>query len=237
MTFDFPPIGLDHSQYAKEGEEFAKDNDLWAFLYVLAGENSAQELTPVFKPELGVCYKVDGVDVPAERIRRLAEKGLLDVTGVVSFGSCSQCGSMRLLTVVRCPSCREQALSKAELIVHYECGHLASINEVIIPGSDQYRCPKCNKQMKRVGIDYGRPGLGFRCLSCHEVAQYPLVTLMCDQHHESKINEQELLVHPSYRLGRALQTMPRIINLLNSIKEEAHANEDRMPRLGPSERS
>jgi predicted RNA-binding Zn-ribbon protein involved in translation (DUF1610 family) len=207
-------------RFREAGEDFMHDNELWAFLYVLAGEEAVQELSPVYKPQIGVSYKVDSVDVPADRIRRLAEKGLLDVTGAVSFGSCPHCGSMNLMTAMRCPNCRKQTLSKSELIVHYGCGHLASINEILSPDSNEYTCPKCRKQMKRVGIDYGRPGLGFKCLSCHAVSQYPLLMLVCDHGHELKVDEQELIVYSVYRLGRALQTMPRIVSYLNAIKEE-----------------
>lgn len=218
---------LENSPTHSEGKrvEFMHDNELWGFLYVLAGEDPNQELTPLPESDLGITYRVDGVSVPADRIKRLAEKSLLDIAGVKSFASCPNCNSMRLLTMMKCPSCHKQTLSKSELVIHYECGHLAPLTEIMVPGTNDYICSKCGKRMKRVGIDYGRPGLGFRCLSCNEVSQYPQLALTCDHDHEFRIDEQELRVFPIYKLGRALQTMPRIIGFLSAIKEELSRNE------------
>jgi len=72
--------------------------------------------------------------------------------------------------------------------------------------------------MKRVGIDYGRPGLGYKCLGCGGVTQYPLLLSVCECGRELKADEIELRVFPTYRIGKALQTVPRTIGLLTSLK-------------------
>lgn len=225
MTYEVTRLQNSHSQPAGEKIEFMHDNELWGFLYVLAGEDPTQELTPHPESDLGITYRVDGVSVPADRIKRLAEKSLLDIAGVMSFACCPQCNSMRLLTMMKCPNCHKQTLSKSELVIHYECGHLAPLSEIMVPGTNDYVCSSCGKRMKRVGIDYGRPGLGFRCLSCGEVSQYPQLLLTCGHGHEFRIDEQELRVFPIYKLGKALQTMPRIMGFLTAIKEELARND------------
>jgi hypothetical protein len=210
------PKGLGIS--GKDRSDAMADNDLWGLLYILAGEDPNQELSPFPDKNIGMAYMVDGITVPEQRIKRLAEKNLLDIVNVVSFGCCPSCNGMHLSTIMRCPSCLKQSLSKVELVVHYECGHLAPLQEVAVPGSSEYACPNCSKKMKRVGIDYGRPGLGFRCLSCREVSQYPHLMLVCEKGHEFKIDEQELRVFPIYKVGEGLQTMPRIMSQLTAVK-------------------
>jgi len=158
------------------------------------------------------------VKVPADRIKHMADKNLLGIAGALSFASCPRCNSMHLNTIMRCPSCLRQSLSKIELVVHYECSHVAPLQEVTVPGSGEYVCPKCGKKMKRVGIDYGRPGLGFKCLSCGEVSQYPSLMLLCEEGHDFKIDRQELRIFPIYRLGEALRTMPRMMTHLTETK-------------------
>lgn len=79
--------------------------------------------------------------------------------------------------------------------------------------------------MKRVGIDYGRPGLGFTCPNCKQVSQYPLIKLLCGREHELKVDEPELRLFNVYKLGKALQTVPRIIELLNAIKQKLTESE------------
>lgn len=206
-------------------ETIIHDNDLWAFLSVVAGEDLRAEFRPVLNSSLGVIYEVDGVEVPALRMQRLAEKGLLELNGMTSFGACPKCNSLNLTANFKCASCKAQSLSKVDLIVHYGCGHLAPVNEVFREGLNDYRCPSCHKEMKRVGIDYGRPGFGFICVSCHAVSQYPLLIMTCDKGHESKVSEEELILHPIYKLGHSLQTMPRIINVLSEVKRAMEERE------------
>lgn len=201
------------------------DNDLWAFLSIVAGEDSSVALRPEFNPSVGLFYQVDGVEVPAIRMRRLAEKGLLELNGGATFGACSKCSSLNLTATFRCPSCKEQSLSKTDLVVHYDCGHLAPVSEVFQEGVREYRCPSCHKEMKRVGIDYGRPGFGFICLSCRAVSQFPLLMMTCDKGHESKISEEEMILYPVYKVGPALRSMPRIMNVLTEIKDELVRND------------
>jgi hypothetical protein len=52
------------------------------------------------------------------------------------------------------------------------------------------------QELRRVGIDYGRPGLGFKCFSCHRVFQYPAIILSCEGGHDFKVDEVELKTYP-----------------------------------------
>ena len=196
-----------------------QDTELWALMYGLAGENPSQELVPAYRSDLGVVYKVGDIEVPADRVKALTQnEGVLDVVGVISFATCPKCESLNLTVLMKCPNCGKQTLSKSEMVIHYECGHLAPLQEIVKPNENIYTCPKCGKLMKRVGIDYGRPGLGFTCPECKQVSQYPLIKLLCERRHELKVDEPELRTFYVYRLGKALQTVPRIVELLNSIK-------------------
>jgi len=198
-----------------------QDNELWALMYALAGENPSQELVPAFGLDTGIVYKVGEVDVPADRIKALARnEGILDTIGMTSFAACPKCDSLNLTVLMKCPNCGKQTLSKSEMVIHYECGHLVRLQEIIKPNENVYTCPKCGKSMKRVGIDYGRPGLAFTCPNCKQVSQYPLIKLLCEREHELKVDELELRLFNVYRLGKALQTVPRIVELLNAIKQK-----------------
>ena len=66
---------------------FEQDNEVWAFLYTLAGKNTGQEFSPRCSPELGIGYNVNGIDVPGDRLKQIAERGMLDIGGVVSYVS------------------------------------------------------------------------------------------------------------------------------------------------------
>jgi hypothetical protein len=199
-----------NSTEASQDWSSERDNEVRALLYTLAGNNAGQEFSPKYSPDLGIMYSVNGKDVPSDRMKQIAERGMLDITGAVAYVCCPECGGMRLSTALKCPTCRKQTLSKSELVIHYECGHLAPIPEIKTPGTNEYTCSNCGKKMKRVGIDYGKPGLGFKCLSCGEVSLYPLLISICECGREFKTDRSRKLVIPIYRIGRTLQAAPRI---------------------------
>jgi len=212
----------DSSDFPEKVPDYqVQDLELWALMYALAGENPSQELVPAFRLDTGIVYKVGEIDVLADRIESLTRnEGILDTVGMTSFAACPKCDSLNLTVLMKCPNCGKQTLSKSEMVIHYECGHLAPLQEIIKPNENAYTCPKCGKLMKRVGIDYGRPGLGFTCPNCKQVSQYPLIKLLCQRGHELKVDEPELRLFHVYRLGKALQTVPRIVELLNAIKQK-----------------
>lgn len=111
------------------------------------------------------------------------------------------------------------ALSKSDLVLHYECRYLAPVEEFVTEKESVYTCPKCKKVLQRVGIDYGRPGLGFKCMNCDEVTQYPLVLIFCEKDHFSKINEMELVNYPVYRIAEESEEARARTIILSTIQE------------------
>lgn len=198
-----------HVTRSSSNWSFERENEVEEFLHTLAGNDPGQEFSPKYSPELGIAYSVNGIDVPGDRLKQIAKSGTLENAGVVSYVSCPECGGVRLSIALKCPTCRKQTLTKSELVIHYECGHLATILETVTPGTNEYTCPNCEKKMKRVGIDYGKPGLGFKCHSCGGASLYPLLVLMCECEREFKADRLKLQEFPIYRIGRTLQAAPR----------------------------
>jgi phage FluMu protein Com len=105
-------------------------------------------------------------------------------------------------------------------MVHYECGHSSPTTDFRRSQESVLVCPKCGKILKRVGIDYGMPGIGFKCGNCGEVCQFPLLLLSCRNAHESKIDQLELKSFPVYTLGRGISSVSNEIELLKGIQSE-----------------
>jgi len=194
--------------------EGVKESEVVMLLSALAMEEPQKELKPEYKAGIGVVYDVSGISVPADKMRIAEEKGLLEPLGETSFAACPRCGSLILKILLKCPNCQSQSLIKSDIMVHYECGFSAPIEE-FHQKEGRYVCPRCRKELKRVGIDYGRPGIGFKCQSCGQIFQYPMVVLSCNEDHEFRIDEAELKHYPSYRLSSQLKTMRRIYDLLS----------------------
>mgnify|MGYP001773895300 CR=1 FL=1 len=122
---------------------------------------------------------------------------------------------------VLCPSCRKSDLLRVDLVVNYECGFMGDVDDFNRDSQGMMeKCPKCGKPLKRVGIDYGRPGLGFRCQLCGAIFQYPLTILRCDNDHVTTLDKINVERYPVFTVSKDLQKARPILDLLEKIKAE-----------------
>lgn len=174
-------------------------------------------LNPKLK-NLGVVYEVDDTLFSQEQIKEYEEEGLLVSVGTKSYPSCKVCNDTALTIIIQCPSCKSSMLEKYDLLIHYECNTIAPIEEFdIIDGN--YICPKCKKRLNKIGIDYGNPGLGFICLKCNNLTQYPLVIIRCSNDHISSPYELNTINFKSYRLSEKCKSLIKMYDeFMNASK-------------------
>lgn len=202
-------------------------SDISTILSLLSESQFQKELRPTLKPELGgIIYTLgENFEVTYDKLRLSEKKGLLKSTGSVSFSACPKCESVNLRAQLVCPECKSQTIFKSDLLIHYDCQTTAPIEEFHSALRDGYYCKRCRKDLKRVGIDYGNPGIGFKCSSCDKVFQFPLVLSYCEAGHISKIDEMDLKSYPIYVLGenaKSLSTLLLETKSLRNVLEEKH---------------
>lgn len=199
------------SEEARIQNNGGNSSDIFTVLSLWA-EKSEGELRPLLKQELGgIFYDLEGFNVTYEKLRVAENKGLLKASGSTSFSSCPKCQSHILQVQLVCPDCKFQSIIKSDLLIHYECQNSGPIAEFQSNGHDGYFCRKCRKELKRVGIDYGNPGIGFKCSSCEKVFQFPLVLSHCDTGHVSKIDELDLKSYPNYVAGENARDLSKVL--------------------------
>jgi DNA-directed RNA polymerase subunit RPC12/RpoP len=120
--------------------ETGLERDMLSLLALMVRQ-SLKEIKPVFKAKIGVVYDLAGLDIPAEKIEASRLPGYLEAAGGVSFATCPRRGSQLLSIQIRCPSCQGRSLVKADLMVHYECGYVAPVEE--FAKDSGYTCPGC----------------------------------------------------------------------------------------------
>lgn len=208
--------------------ELARDDSSLLY-FVQHARKSLENITPKFKHGVGIVYEVEGLDLSADRIKKYAQEKILSVTGIKTFPACAKCASLLLVTRVSCPNCRNQSLVRSEIMTHYECEY-AGLVEEFIPrkqgeraggkegGDANYFCPKCSKVLKKVGIDYGRPGISFKCQDCSEILQYPLIDIVCPANHVSKVDEIDLRAFPVYRVDSEMQGFAEVVDYFVEIQ-------------------
>jgi len=167
---------------------------------------------------IGLVYDANGVELSKEQLSELESEGLLVVSGYEYYPSCSICGSMALTTLLLCPSCKSSMLEKHDLIVHYDCNSILSLQDVV-SSDGTYRCPKCSKRFNRIGIDYGRPGYGFKCVKCNTITQFPLVSIVCSNNHLLNPYDLNITKVKSYTLSIEAKRFVKIYEELLHAKD------------------
>lgn len=88
--------------------------------------------------------------------------------------SCTQCNSVRILTNFFCPACKGTNFVQGKLIEHFKCGNVSV--------EDSYRenkCPKCQKEIKIMGVDYKSIDNYYICNDCGDKFSDPSQDYMC----------------------------------------------------------
>jgi len=87
---------------------------------------------------------------------------------------CPKCGSINLIVRFHCPKCGSTNLVKSDVIEHWPCGYVGLESEF-----EDGKCPKCGKELRKIGVDYAKPGPRYKCMECGEVFQIPADRLHC----------------------------------------------------------
>ncbi|MEM4718692.1 MAG: hypothetical protein QW330_01360 [Nitrososphaerota archaeon] len=199
------------------------DVHFFSSLYEVLRKGELVEFKPSIRQGVGVVYELFGIEVPEEKIRVYHERGLMEVAREVSFPSCAVCGTTCLHIALKCPRCFSRNIEKRELMIHYDCGYTGSVEEFAQTSPGNYRCPKCGKEMKRVGIDYGRPGLGFVCGDCKMVFQIPVIEVECENGHVNRIQQLEVKKYPVYRLSEEAKKLSQVFDAVETIAQRLKA--------------
>lgn len=90
---------------------------------------------------------------------------------------CTNCFSGFLNYREVCPKCDSTDLYTENLIHHFVCAHVAPESDFI--NGDQMICPKCNRLLRHIGVDYDKPSLVYTCNNCGHHFQESIMKALC----------------------------------------------------------
>lgn len=99
-----------------------------------------------------------------ERLESLASMGALRRRHFTRTHTCLRCTSARLLAYEACPSCGAADLVDERIVHHYRCGTQEAESHFI--RGRRLVCPKCRRDLRHFGMDYGKSGVIVHCRSC-----------------------------------------------------------------------
>ncbi|MDW8033481.1 MAG: hypothetical protein RMI79_00795 [Nitrososphaerota archaeon] len=109
-----------------------------------------------------------------EILEALSEEEILTYEVFTVSIICPYCSDNRFVVELVCPHCDSTRLKIGITIEHLECGYIGfeeDFREMI--------CPKCRKRMRALGIDYRKPGVMYKCISCKEFVGEPRKKYAC----------------------------------------------------------
>lgn len=107
----------------------------------------------------------------------LARADLLSRSFACRVLTCPSCQSGRLSGYEACAGCGSAHLAEESLIHHYRCGQ-NDVESCFVKGNELV-CPKCRRELRHFGVDYGRPGTTLRCEACDCSTSEPLPRFCC----------------------------------------------------------
>ncbi|HBZ67760.1 MAG TPA: hypothetical protein DEO70_13080 [Bacteroidales bacterium] len=90
---------------------------------------------------------------------------------------CSSCYSSFLNFRETCPKCESADLVTENLIHHFVCAYVGPEHDFL--SGDYLVCPKCNRMLRHIGVDYDKPSLIYNCKNCSHVFQEPVMEAFC----------------------------------------------------------
>ncbi len=104
----------------------------------------------------------------------LREEQMLDKIHV-----CDACHSAHHNIRETCLQCNGIDLKVQDLIHHFQCAYIGPETDFMQEYTDDLICPKCQKILRHIGVDYDKPSHIFNCNTCSEHFQNPVFTYNC----------------------------------------------------------
>jgi hypothetical protein len=142
-----------------------EDRDDLTFLRLAYSRDTPIKASFDVNSQLLVRYPLLGAG-PAtqQRLEALASLDLLNRRHFARTHACGKCGSARLHVYEACPACGSAHLSEEPLVHHYRCGWQEPESKFL--ADRMLVCPKCHRELRHYGVDYGKPGNVSICRGC-----------------------------------------------------------------------
>ncbi|MES9832967.1 MAG: diguanylate cyclase [Candidatus Thiodiazotropha sp. DIVDIV] len=90
---------------------------------------------------------------------------------------CASCGCAFLNFKETCPQCQSEELESDDLVHHFRCGYTSELSD--FKQQEKLVCPKCDRTLRHIGVDYDKPSVMYHCRSCDHRFQEPEIATTC----------------------------------------------------------
>ena len=145
-------------------------------------------------PLMSLFYKDKEFEIE-KQLQLMASEGKLDFQLTDRVQICNDCFDSYMIYKESCPKCHSIDIEAKDIIHHFTCAHVAPQDEFENADNDTLECPKCDKHLRHIGIDYDKPSSVYCCKSCDHNFQIAQVVAEC--HSCDTVNPLEALIELS----------------------------------------
>ena len=143
---------------------------------------------PSRQSKLGYIYPMLTANLDFQREEKALEildmaeqQGFLTSAYIDSLYTCNNCYNSYLLFRETCPNCQSANVESEEQIHHFPCAYVGPVSDFKSPiDPTVLECPKCERELKHIGVDYDKPSIIFTCKKCDHIFQDPVVKAKCN---------------------------------------------------------
>jgi diguanylate cyclase (GGDEF)-like protein len=169
----------------------------------MAGSRSAAKADPVASSRTRVGYYYPEISEligcqPGEEyciLETLAEMDCVARELVDQVDLCPFCLHDNLRLRKLCTHCRSSLIVKKEVLHHFHCGWVG-VEEEAARGTDLV-CPKCERQLRHLGVDYERTSQSYFCTACRKIFTEPIEEFL-SPHCGRQIGKESTMIHPVF---------------------------------------
>jgi hypothetical protein len=130
-------------------------------------------------PELSISFEAHEEPQVLEALNWAESAGWIWADFMEKIYTCPQCSGGFLSYREVCPHCQSSNTYGEDLIHHFPCANIGPLSDFQKDGTDNLKCPKCDKNLHHIGVDYDKPSILNHCNNCDARFQDVYVRAKC----------------------------------------------------------
>ncbi len=157
-------------------------------------------------------------------VQNMEKIGYVSIDLVERVSLCKKCSGSYLHFSETCHKCKSVDIEAESLIHHFRCAYIGPESD--FKKDDDLICPKCDKMLRHIGVDYDKPSEIIHCHSCNHQAQQSAIVATCvdcgNRNELANLHTKEMFKIKLTEQGKNLALNPlSIIESSSSVYEQA----------------
>ncbi len=170
----------------------------------------SRSITGYTFPELSMSFDKDEEFQVFDLLEWADKEGLIWPDFLEKVYLCNNCSSGFLSYREVCPHCNSSNSRAEDLVHHFPCAYVGPLSDFQNSFDTSLTCPKCNKALRHIGVDYDKPSIIHHCNNCDMNFQDVFIKAKCIScEHDTEVQylkSKNVNVYKLTKKGRAAAT-------------------------------